>query len=44
MKLYTQQVAHLTEMSEVPGSISGSAQTSVDIDHEIFSTVISLFH
>ena len=32
MKLYVQQVAHMTEMSEVPGSISGSAYTSVDIE------------
>ena len=35
-----QSVNHLTEESEVLGSIPNSAHTFVAIDHEMFSTVI----
>ena len=35
-----QSVARLTEKPKLPGSISSPAHTSMEIDQEIFSTVI----
>ena len=35
-----QSIGHLTEEPEIQGSILSQAYTFVNIDHEIFSTVI----